>query len=48
MTRSQYPAVTVAYSTRQTRLQLVSTPNSKLRQLLPATKLIPHVAGALK
>ena len=45
MTRGQSPAVTVAYSTRQTRLQLVSTPNCGNYCQLPSSS---HVAGALK
>ena len=45
MTRGQSLAVTVAYSTRQTRLQLVSTPNCGNYCQLPSSS---HVAGALR
>ena len=45
MTRGQSPAVTVAYSMRQTRLQLVSTPNCGNYCQLPSSS---HVAGALR
>ena len=45
MTRGQSLAVTVAASTRQIRLQLVTTPNCGNCCQLPSSS---HVAGALK
>ena len=46
MTRGQSPAVTVAVDAADARLQLVSGDDAKLRQLLPASKLIPRRRSA--